>query len=209
MADIHFIRHAHYTGHMPGCHAPDDAELSPEGRRTAIAAAGALPAVAGIVSSPLPRALQTAGLLAEHSGTPLLDVLPELREWRSPTTVQGISPADLPEDYAAWRVRRALDPTSRYGDGESERELTERAERAGERLNALAAGYGPVLVVSHQMLLRALDRSEVSVFDPNHWDEWGFLELRTAEEIWSVHRRRTAWRTTYAPSPRSSGGRRS
>ncbi len=98
MADIHFIRHAHYTGHKPGYHAPDDAELSPEGRRTAIAAAGALPTVAGIVTSPLPRALQTAELLAEHSGTPLLDVLPELREWRSPTAVQGIPPKAFPED---------------------------------------------------------------------------------------------------------------
>lgn len=208
MADIHFIRHAHYIGHMPGYHAPDDAELSSEGRRAAVAATGSLPTVAVIVSSPLPRALQTAELLAEHSGIPLLNVLPELREWRSPITVQGIPPANFPEDYAVWRARRILDSTSRYGDGESERELTERAERARGRLDVLVAENGPVLAVTHKMFLRALDLSKVSVFHPNHWDEWTFLELRTADETRSKCQRRNTWRTTHVPSPGSSGGTR-
>jgi probable phosphoglycerate mutase len=181
LADIHFIRHAHYTGHMPGYHAPDDAELSPEGRRAAIAAAGSLPTVAGIVSSPLQRALQTAELLAGHSGVPLLDIIPELREWRSPMVVQGIPSQAFPEDYSEWRAKRILDPTSHYGDGESEFELRERARRVSCRLSALADRYGPVLAVSHKILLRSLEVSKVSVFDPNHRDEWLFLELRTAE----------------------------
>ncbi|WP_304455749.1 histidine phosphatase family protein [Nocardiopsis sp. YSL2] len=175
------MRHAHYAGHSPGYHAPDDAELSPQGRRDTIATVPLLPPAVGIVSSPLPRALQTAELLAENSGISLLDIIPDLREWRGPTAVQGISPEDFPEDYAEWRVKRTLDPTSRYEDGESPQELGGRAARIRGRLIALADRQGAILVVSHKILLRALTVPDgpASVFDPDIRDEWPFLGQRS------------------------------
>lgn len=181
MVDVHLIRHAHYIGDAPGYHASDDAELSSQGRQSAIAAAGLLPAVVGIVSSPLPRALRTAELLAEHSGIPLWEAIPELREWRSPTVVQGISPDAFPEDYAEWRSRRALDPSSRYGDGESPQELSERARGVRSHLAVLAEQQGPLLVVSHKLLLRALtlSRHPSALFDSTAGNDWPFLERRS------------------------------
>lgn len=180
MVDVHLIRHAHYVGHTRGYHAPDGAELSSLGHRSVITAAGRLPPVAGIVSSPLPRALQTAELFAEHSGIPLWEVIPELREWRSPTLVQGISPEAFPEDYAEWRSRRAYDPSSRYGDGESPQDLSERARGVRSRLMVLAEQYGPLLAVSHKLLLHALTFPHYpsSLFDSVAGENWSFLECR-------------------------------
>lgn len=181
MADIYLMRHAHYVGHRPGYHAPDDAELSPWGRQDTIVVAQRMPAVVGIVTSPLRRALQTAELLAEHSGIPLLDVLPDLREWRSPTAVQGIPPEKFPADYVAWRTKRLVDPASRYGDGESLTELGDRVARARARLIDLADSQGPVLVVAHKILIRVLTAPDplTAAFDPALRDKWPFLGLRT------------------------------
>ncbi|WP_017600661.1 histidine phosphatase family protein [Nocardiopsis lucentensis] len=180
MADVYLMRHAHYVGHRPGYHAPDDAELSPQGRRDTITAVQRMPAVVGIVSSPLRRARQTAELLAEHSGIPLLGVLPDLREWRSPTAVQGIPPEEFPADYVAWRAKRLVDPASRYEDGESLKELGDRAARVRDQLIALAGSEGPVLVVAHKIQLRVLTAPEAptAAFDPAVRDEWPFLGLR-------------------------------
>ncbi len=177
MPDIHLMRHAHYVGHRPGYHAPDDAELSTEGRHDTIAMVQQMPAVVGIVSSPLRRAFQTAELLAEHSGAPLLGVLPDLREWRSPTAVRGISPEEFPADYIAWRGKRLVDPTARYGDGESLTELGGRAARVRSRLITLAGSQGPVLVVAHKILLRVMTVPDAptTAFDPEVRDHWGFL----------------------------------
>ncbi|WP_081748933.1 histidine phosphatase family protein [Nocardiopsis sp. CNT312] len=180
MADIYLIRHAHYAGHSPGYHAPDDAQLSPQGGRDTIAAAQRIPVVHAIVSSPLRRALETAEILAEHSGGLRIEVLPELREWRSPTAIRAIPPEDFPEDYAAWRHTRLLDPASRYGDGESPQELAARAARLRNRLAHLADRYGPVLVVSHKLLFRALTEMgpPASVFTAGPGDTWPFLGFR-------------------------------
>ncbi|WP_236572043.1 histidine phosphatase family protein [Nocardiopsis sp. FR4] len=177
------MRHAHYVGHGSGYHAPDDAMLSSEGRQDTIAMARFLPSAAGIVSSPLPRALQTAEILAEHSGVPRLGAISDLREWRSPSAVRGVPPADFPEDYAEWRSRRTHEPASRYGDGESLQELSERATRVRAGLTALAERQGPLLVVSHKMLLRALTLSggPSPVFDPAGRDNWPFLEFRALD----------------------------
>ncbi|PDP89171.1 histidine phosphatase family protein [Glycomyces fuscus] len=180
MADLYLMRHGHYVGHRPGYHAPDDAELSPRGRREAVVAARVLPPVAAIVSSPLLRALQTAELLAEHSGFPLLEVIPDLREWRSPTAVQGLPPDEFPEDYAQWRVRRTLAPTSRYGNGESLQELSERAACARAQLSTLVDREGSLLVVSHKLFLSLLTSTEPTstAFSTTARNRWPFLEVR-------------------------------
>ena len=180
LADIHLMRHGHYVGHHPGYHAPDDAELSPRGQRDSSAAAQHLPAVAAIVSSPLPRALQTAEILAERSGVPLVKVIPDLREWRSPTAVQGLPPDEFPEDYAQWRVRRPLAPTSRYGDGESLKELSERAACARAKLSSFVDREGSLLVVSHKLFLSLLTSTEPAAvaFSTAARSPWSFLEIR-------------------------------
>ncbi|MEU3213000.1 histidine phosphatase family protein [Nocardiopsis alba] len=181
MADLYLMRHGHYVGHKPGYHAPDDAELSHGSRRETVIAAQHLPPVAAIVSSPLPRALQTAELLAQHSGFPLLEPVPDLREWRSPTAVQGLPPDEFPEDYTRWRVRRTLDPTSRYGDGESLQELSERAARARTQLSALMDRQGPLLVISHKLFLSLLTSNEPAsiAFSTAARNRWPFLEVRS------------------------------
>lgn len=181
MADIHLMRHGHYVGHRPGYHAPDNAELSAQGRREAVVAARCLPPVDAIVSSPLPRALQTAELLTECSGIPLLEIIPALREWRSPTAVRGLPPDDFPEGYAQWRVQRTLDPTSRYRDGESLRELSERATRVRARLSALVNREGSLLVVSHKLFLSMLISAEPAptAFSIAASSPWPFLEVRS------------------------------
>ncbi|WP_017534278.1 histidine phosphatase family protein [Nocardiopsis alba] len=181
MADLYLMRHGHYVGHRPGYHAPDDAELSPRGRREAIVAARILPPVAAIVSSPLPRALQTAELLAQRSGFPLLEPVPDLREWRSPTAVQGLPPDEFPKDYAQWRLRRTLDPTSRYGDGESLQELNERAARARAQLSTFVDREGTLLVVSHTLFLSLLTSVEpaATAFSTAARNQWPFLEVRS------------------------------
>ena len=180
MADLYLMRHGHYVGHRPGYHAPDDAELSPRGRREAIVAAQVLPPVVAIVSSPLPRALQTAEILAKHSGFPLLEPVPDLREWRSPTAVQGLPPNEFPEDYSHWRVRRMLDPTSRYGDGESLQELSERAACARALLPTLVDRQDSLLVISHKLLLSLLTSTEPTstAFSAAARSPWSFLEIR-------------------------------
>lgn len=180
MADLYLMRHGHYVGHRPGYHAPDDTELSPRGRKEAVVAARTLPPVAAIVSSPLPRALQTAELLAQHSGFPLLDPVPDLREWRSPTAVQGLPPDQFPEDYSHWRVYRTLDPTSCYGDGESLQELSERSGCARTQLSVLMDQQGSLLVVSHKLLLSLLTSTEPTstAFSTAARNRWPFLEVR-------------------------------
>ncbi|GAA0981703.1 histidine phosphatase family protein [Nocardiopsis tropica] len=180
MADLYLMRHGHYVGHRPGYHAPDDAELSPRGRREAIVAAQVLPPVAAIVSSPLPRALQTAKLLTKHSGIPLLEPVPDLREWRSPTAVQGLPPDEFPEDYTRWRVRRTLDPTNRYRDGESLQELSERAACARTRLSIFVEQEGSLLVVSHTLFLSMFISTEpaATAFSNATRSPWSFLEIR-------------------------------
>ncbi|WP_017574326.1 histidine phosphatase family protein [Nocardiopsis kunsanensis] len=178
---MYLMRHAHYVGHRPGHHAPDDVELSPEGRRDTVRVAQRIPDVVGIVASPLRRAQQTAELLAEYSGIPLLDFLSDLREWRSPTAVQGIPPKEFPADYATWRAKRLVDPANSYGDGESLMELGARATRVRARLIALAGSRGPVLVVAHKILLRVLMEPDapMAAFAPETRDQWPFLGLRT------------------------------
>jgi probable phosphoglycerate mutase len=183
LAEVYLMRHAHYVSHGPGYHAPDDAVLSPEGRQDTIAVARLLPPAVGIVSSPLPRALQTAEILTKHAGIPLVGVIADLREWRSPRAVRGLPPGDFPADYAEWRSRRTLDPSSRYEDGESLQELGERAARVRVRLTVLAQRQGPLLAVSHKMTLRALTlpRGLSFVFDSSGRDDWPFLERRVLD----------------------------
>jgi probable phosphoglycerate mutase len=151
------MRHAAYEDHRPGHHAPPDAPLSAEGR-TQVHRALPLPsAITAIVTSPLLRASQTAHLLSQLTGIPVVDTTPLLAEWHAPSMVIGHTPDTYPAEYRAWRAQRATYPSLACGDGESLAELYDRASRCAEYLADVRRGQnGDVLAVSHSVLLSAL-----------------------------------------------------
>jgi broad specificity phosphatase PhoE len=97
MTVVYLLRHGeadygHYERRgWPGATA-DLAPLSPRGEREALAAADALSEVGAtaVVSSPMTRALQTAGIVAAYLGLPL-EVEFDLHEW-------------LPDETFSWRT---------------------------------------------------------------------------------------------------------
>ena len=112
---------------------------------------------AGLVSSTLTRARQTAEILAEALD---LDIRlePELREidvgqWTglTRTEIEDRWPGEL----ADWSEGRSESPLG----GESRTALAERARGALRRISAAASPGEKLLVVTHGALLRHLDRS--------------------------------------------------
>ncbi|MFJ2958593.1 histidine phosphatase family protein [Streptomyces sp. NPDC087270] len=157
MADIWLMRHAAYEGHHPGHHAPPDASLSAEGRVQVRRAFPLPPSITAIVTSPLLRASETADLLSQLTGIPVIDTTPLLAEWRAPSMVIGHTPDTYPPEYRAWREHRATNPSLACGDGESLAELYDRASRCAEYLAEVCRGRnGDVLALSHNVLLSAL-----------------------------------------------------
>ncbi|MEV6009166.1 histidine phosphatase family protein [Streptomyces sp. NPDC051976] len=183
MADIWLMRHAAYEGHRPGHHAPPDAPLSAEGR-TQIHRALPLPdGITAIVTSPLHRARQTAGLLSDLTGARVVDTTPLLAEWRAPSMVIGHTPDTYPPEYRAWRVQRATKPWLACGDGESLTELYDRAGRCADYLAEVHRGRnGDVLAVSHSVLLSALTCLDTCSQNPEValQQEWPFAHLINA-----------------------------
>jgi probable phosphoglycerate mutase len=174
------MRHAAYEGHRPGHHAPPDAPLSAEGRAQ-IHRALPLPAeITAIVTSPLLRARQTADLLSNLTGIPIIDTTPLLAEWRAPSIVIGDTRETYPPEYMAWREQRTANPSLACGDGESLIELHERASRCVDRLLRTAEGQsGAVLAVSHKLLLGVLTRPAEgpAAFEVSVRAAWPFAEL--------------------------------
>ncbi len=153
------VRHAQSTWNAEGrWQGQADPPLSAAGRLEAAALAArlrreALP-LAGLLTSDLARAQQTASVLGEALGL-APEPWPALREvdigrW-SGRVSEEIARA-WPEDYARFR---AGDLELRLGGGESRRAL--RA-RAGAALRALEARFGAavIVVVTHLGWLRAL-----------------------------------------------------
>ena len=157
MADIWLMRHAAYEGHRPGHHAPPDAPLSAEGRAQVRRALPLPSGITTIVTSPLLRASQTADLLSQLTGIPVIGMTPLLAEWRAPSMVIGHTPDTYPPEYRAWREQRTANPSLACGDGESLSELYDRANHCADYLADVCRGRnGDVLAVSHSMLLSAL-----------------------------------------------------
>jgi probable phosphoglycerate mutase len=177
------MRHAAYEGHRPGHHAPPDVPLSAEGRAQ-IRRALPLPAgITAIVTSPLLRARQTADLLSQLTGIPVIDTTPLLAEWRAPSMVIGHTPDTYPAEYRAWRERRATKPWLACGDGESLAELYDRASRCAEYLAEVCRGRnGDVLAVSHSVLLSALTCLDTRSQNPEavFRQEWTFAHVINA-----------------------------
>ncbi|MGK5642223.1 bifunctional RNase H/acid phosphatase [Streptomyces sp. URMC 126] len=136
-----------------------DPELSPAGRRQAEAVAAALAArgtIQAVVSSPLRRCRETAGVVAGRLG---LDVRVEdgLREadfgaWEGLTFAEARE--RYPADLDAWLASTKAAPT---GDGESFAAVARRVALARDRLLARYAGR-TVLLVSHVTPIKSLVR---------------------------------------------------
>ena len=141
------IRHGETPLNAARVLQPADTPLSPRGLEQAIALAQRLAGagIAGIVSSDLPRARQTAGAIAAACGRPIT-VLPLLQE-RNFGALRGQPYAGLGFDP----LRMAEAPEG----GESQAQFELRAASAFEALLPLRrrAG-GPLAVVTHGLVLR-------------------------------------------------------
>lgn len=144
----------------PRAHARPETDLSDRGRAEACATAEQLrvyrPSV--VIASSLRRAAATAELVAEALGVPLVPGVEDIVEWRAPTCVLGVAPDDYPPEYRRWRAQRENQPHIALPGGESPAQFCERAERARSvaRRYAEQFGPGPVIAVSHQLLIGAV-----------------------------------------------------
>lgn len=109
-----------------------------------------------IVSSPLRRARQTAAIVVGALDARLVEPHGAFAEWRAPDCVLGRSSHQYPPEYVAWREQRARNPDSALPGGESLRVFAERALEATTTAHDLAAEHGPVLIVSHRLLIGAV-----------------------------------------------------
>jgi probable phosphoglycerate mutase len=109
-----------------------------------------------IVPSPLRRARQTASIVARTFGARVAEPIATFAEWRAPLCVLGRTPAQYPPEYVAWREQRTNDVDSALMGGESLRAFAERAAKASAMAHELATQHGPVLVVSHRLLIGAV-----------------------------------------------------
>ncbi|MFJ5634955.1 bifunctional RNase H/acid phosphatase [Streptomyces goshikiensis] len=136
-----------------------DPELSPAGRRQAVAVAEALAArgtVQAVVSSPLRRCRETAQAVADRLGLAVV-VEDGLREtdfgaWEGLTF--GEVRERFPDDLQAWLDSPKAAPT---GGGESFSAVTRRVSATRDRLLAAYAGR-TVLVVTHVTPVKTLVR---------------------------------------------------
>jgi broad specificity phosphatase PhoE len=180
LADLWAIRHAAYQGHRPGHHAHPDAPLTSTGRAQALAAAQALPAgITAIVTSHLPRAQQTAEIIARHTNLPISLTSGLFAEWQAPSSLHGLGPDNYPPEYAQWRRQRYDHPEQPFEDGESLTDLHQRVDRAAAVLAEQPPGT--TLLVAHAVFLGVLTRlthSPTEAFREAASGSWPFAEVR-------------------------------
>lgn len=154
----------------PGAHARPSSPLTVAGTVEAELAARELhkhhrqPAL--VTSSPLRRAWQTAVVAADMLGTDLADPIGVFAEWRPPDCVLGRGPDQYPPDYVTWREQRERDPHSALPGGESLHAFAERAAEAITIAHDLVTEHGPVLIVSHRLLIGAVAALHVGYRHP-------------------------------------------
>ena len=147
MADSAFLaRHGATEWSVAGRHTSrTDLPLLPEGEEVARGLAARLAGThfAEVLTSPLQRARRTA----ELAGHPDAEVCDDLVEWGY-GDYEGRTTAAIRQEVPGWSVWTHPSP-----GGESARSVTERCDRVVARIRAAA---GPVLVVAHGHVLRAL-----------------------------------------------------
>ena len=161
---LYCVRHGESTynveGRLQG--QSDEPRLSPLGLKHAqalVAALGQLK-IDAIYSSPLTRARETAQPLADALGLPVAydDRLKEI----DIGVFQGTLAAELgdrfPQEAARWRSQN---PDYRIPNGESRRELMQRAEAAFQAIHA--TGHAQVAVVAHGGVLAAAFKALIGV----------------------------------------------
>ncbi|MFO7549120.1 MAG: histidine phosphatase family protein [Acidimicrobiia bacterium] len=148
---VHLVRHAEVENpdHLVYASLPGF-RLSERGRRQARAAArylGSRPIVA-VWSSPLERALETAGVIAERAAAPVR-VDSDLEEWRLAERWSGIRWEDLPDERPGELEGYLEHPHDLPFSDES---LDDLARRMADTVVALHHRHpeGDVVVVSHQ-----------------------------------------------------------
>jgi broad specificity phosphatase PhoE len=144
----------------PRAHARPDSRLTIAGTVEAQLTAGQLRAhrwrPALVASSPLRRAHHTATIVADVLHTGLTEPAAVFTEWRAPHAVLGLTPSQYPPDYLVWREQRTRNPDSALPGGESLRAFAERATLAASTARDLVAENGPMLIVSHRLLIGAV-----------------------------------------------------
>jgi broad specificity phosphatase PhoE len=110
-----------------------------------------------IVSSPLSRARQTAAIVATALNAYVAEPNSAFAEWQAPHCVLGLAPGRYPPEYKTWRKQRVRNADSALPGGESLRTFAERAAQAAALGDNLAAEHGLVLIVSHRLLIGAID----------------------------------------------------
>lgn len=152
MTEILLVRHAlpvaaHAVGHQPS--------LGPAGRRQAELLADWLaPPVDAVVSSPLPRAQETAAPIAARFGLPVATI-DDLREWER----DGGSPRYLPlEDIPADDPRALALAEGRFDDFVPPFDREAFRARARSALDHICTRWpdGRVVAVSHAGLINTL-----------------------------------------------------
>lgn len=153
---VYLIRHAESAENVAPVFQSPDAPLSPKGHEQANKLAKRISrlAVGALITSPLPRAKETADAIAQETG-----MVPETSELfterRKPTSLNGKPYADT-EAGLVWRAWEDSNYTSglRVGDGENLDDLIERADEALGFLKARPEGS--LVVVTHGNFLRAV-----------------------------------------------------
>jgi alpha-ribazole phosphatase/probable phosphoglycerate mutase len=155
-ARLIFVRHAEPHDEMRGrVYGSTDVELSERGRRHAeeIAARLVSEPVAAVYSSPLRRAVATAGPLARVRGVEPI-VVADLREIDF-GELEGLTVAEAAERYPAEAQWMTAPTGASFPGGESVAALRERAVRAAQEIAARHAGE-TVVIFSHAVVIRAI-----------------------------------------------------
>ena len=141
--------------------------------------------IAAIYSSPLGRAQETAGIIAQALDSPPLHLDPDLAEFHLGAW-EGLSYDDLRHEKRLWE-RMTADPTFAPPDGESALAFATRLLRAFQRIKTQHAGQ-TVLVVSHGGAL-ATAMAMVLERDGSRWLNYMLANCSLSELVWDAEPR--------------------
>lgn len=166
-----WMRHGNCTDGVrnPAAHARPGSRISARGLLEVARSARKLRArrdpPVTLASSPLPRARQSAEIATRVLGLRQTVIIDTFSEWKAPQCVLGLSPNRYPPEYLAWRQQRGTDTATALAGGESLELFAERAQAAATVANSLAMRRGPLLVVSHRLLIGAIAALESNLRD--------------------------------------------